>query len=233
MTKRKKLDKNKPLAIFDIDGTIFRSSLLIELTKHLVKSGVFTSDAYDELKRKKLRWLDRQGSYEDYIGKVVEVFQEHLCGVRCSDVHTIVQLVIREQKNRVYVYTRELLKKLRLTHHLIAISGSPMEIVDQFKKAWKFNDVFGTEYEIAKGVYTGGVVSVASNRKKEILNTYTKTHGLSLWRSVGVGDTESDIAFLRMVETPIAFNPNKKLLCEARRCNWIIKVERKDVIYTV
>ncbi|GAI32477.1 unnamed protein product, partial [marine sediment metagenome] len=34
---------------------------------------------------------------------------------------------------------------------------------------------------------------------------------------VGVGDTESDIAFLKMVEKPICFNPNKKLYQYAKR----------------
>jgi phosphoserine phosphatase len=34
-----------------------------------------------------------------------------------------------------------------------------------------------------------------------------------------------------MVETPICFNPNKKLYEYAKRSGWKIVVERKDVIY--
>jgi len=54
---------------------------------------------------------------------------------------------------------------------------------------------------------------------------------LTLKGSVGVGDTESDIAFLKMVEKPICFNPNQKLYQYAKRAGWKIVVERKDVIY--
>jgi phosphoserine phosphatase len=54
---------------------------------------------------------------------------------------------------------------------------------------------------------------------------------LILRGSVGVGDTESDIAFLKFVSRPICFNPNKKLYDHARRAGWEVVVERKDVIY--
>jgi hypothetical protein len=37
--------KNRKLAIFDIDGTVFRSSLLIELTDALVRDGVLPAYA--------------------------------------------------------------------------------------------------------------------------------------------------------------------------------------------
>jgi phosphoserine phosphatase len=48
---------------------------------------------------------------------------------------------------------------------------------------------------------------------------------------VGVGDTESDISFLELVEKPICFNPNKRLYTYAKRNDWKVVVERKDVIY--
>ena len=51
--------------------------------------------------------------------------------------------------------------------------------------------------------------------------------------SVGMGDTLSDVGFLEMVETPIAFNPNRGLFEVARQRGWPIVVERKDVIYNL
>ena len=43
--------------------------------------------------------------------------------------------------------------------------------------------------------------------------------GLTLAGSIGVGDTESDIPFLELVEQPICFNPNAKLYAHAKRRN--------------
>lgn len=69
--------------------------------------------------------------------------------------------------------------------------------------------------------------------KAVILKRAVGKEGLALKGSVGVGDTESDIPFLKMVERPICFNPNKKLYRYAKRKGWPIVVERKDMIYNL
>lgn len=46
-----------------------------------------------------------------------------------------------------------------------------------------------------------------------------------------MGDSEGDISFLKMVERPICFNPNRKLYEYAKKRGWEVIVERKDVIY--
>jgi len=221
------------LAIFDIDGTIFRSSLLIELTDHLVSQGIFPKEAYSEIAKKEQRWLDRQGSYGDYIRQVVVSYAGYLRGVSKEKVQRMSAQVIHEQYNRVYVYTRELISELRKTHRLVAISGSPEEIVKEFQKAWRFHDAFGTEYETKKGLFTGKELSVPSKDKQTFVRRLVEERGFSLLHSVGVGDTEADIGFLRIVSRPIAFNPNRKLLQFAHAKGWEIRVERKDVIYTL
>ena len=56
---------------------------------------------------------------------------------------------------------------------------------------------------------------------------------LTLENSYGVGDTDGDYSFLELVENPICFNPNEKLLRHAKRNKWRVVVERKDVIYEI
>ena len=67
--------------------------------------------------------------------------------------------------------------------------------------------------------------------KSKILQRAVNKENLTLKHSVGVGDTESDISFLKQVAKPICFNPNRKLYNYAKRKHWSIIVERKDVIY--
>jgi len=224
---------HKPIAIFDIDGTIFRSSLLIELTKHLVKSNIFPYSAYKELEAEKLNWLNRKGSYEEYISKVVHVFEKRIRGVSVNKLTQATNQVLEKHKDRVYVYTRDLITRLKKTHTLIAISGSPDMAVQEFKRIWGFSFAYGTQYEHKNGVYNGRINLVASKNKRELLQNFCAEHRVTLARSVGVGDTESDVSFLEMVFRPIAFNPNAKLLRVAKKKHWSIIVERKDVIYTI
>lgn len=225
--------QRRPIAVFDIDGTIFRSSLLIELNAHLVHRGVFPESARTTVERVRAAWLNRMGSYTDYIDRIVQLYAGDIKGKKVADIRRISREVIGEQKHRVYVFTRELIKKLRSTHTLIIISYSPIEAVEAFNRYYTFDVVSGVVYPNAKGIYTGAVALGEAPNKKETLQRIIAEQSFSLQGSVGVGDSETDIAFLEMVDRPIAFNPNKKLYDHARRKQWEIVVERKDVIYTV
>lgn len=223
----------KPLAIFDIDGTIFRSSLLIELTLALVKFGIFPPIVEKEIEGPYIAWLNRQGSYENYIRKVVDVYAKRLKGVAANDIEKASRLVVKEQRSMVYVYTRELIQKLRGKYFLIALSGSPLEIVEAFNTYWKFNWISASQFEVRDGCYTGQVTAKPVLDKKKTLTDFLEAKKRNLKDSIGVGDTETDISFLEMVEKPICFNPNQKLYRMAKRQGWEVIVERKDVVYKI
>lgn len=222
----------KPIAIFDIDGTIFRSSLTIELNNMLIKYGVFPAIVQKEIEEYYTKWLDRKGEYEEYLDKLVSVFDARIKGCLQSDVEKAGRAVIEEQENRVYRYTRDLVQQLRETHTLIAISGSPLEVVRCFAEAWQFDYFAGTEHGVdEEGYYTGDVIKQPTKDKKGLLLSMAKEHGLIMDKSVGVGDTETDVGFLEVVENPICFNPNKKLYEIAQQKEWKVVVERKNVVY--
>ena len=67
--------------------------------------------------------------------------------------------------------------------------------------------------------------------KAKVLQRAVAKEGLTLKDSYGVGDTESDIPLLKLVEHPVCFNPNQKLYTYAKHAGWPIVVERKDVVY--
>lgn len=223
----------KPLAIFDIDGTIFRSSLLIELNWKLIKEGIFPSVVKSRLDKHYFSWIDRRGSYGDYINEVVQIYDKHIKGCKAADIKRLSCFVIQEQKDRVYVYTRDLIKKLRKSHLLAAVSGSPIEIVGEFNRYWKFDYILATKREVKNGIYTGKGKRTPAVDKKSVLLELVKNEGLDFVNSIGVGDTESDIGIFELVEEPICFNPNKNLYEIAKSRGWKIVVERKDVIFIV
>ena len=51
------------MAIFDIDGTVFRSSLLVELVERLIEENVFPEEAKQDFAREYNGWLNRECSY--------------------------------------------------------------------------------------------------------------------------------------------------------------------------
>lgn len=221
----------RPIAIFDIDGTIFRSSLTIELLKRLVSDKVFSPKIMDKVRKSEKKWLNRKGHYDDYVHDVVEAYQKTIVGKKKESIVSASRAVIAEQKYRTYRYTKKLLEDIRGKYFTIGISGSPLEVVIEYNKFLKFDKVYGWEFGIdERGRYTDVVLHVPPKYKKELIVRFVQNHNLSLEKSIGVGDTESDVGFLELVEKAVCFNPNSILANIARRKNWTVVLERKDLV---
>ncbi len=226
----------RKVAIFDVDGTIFRSSLLIQLVDKLIERGAFPTDAHTIYEREHHKWLDREGDYQEYIEAVVRAFQSHLKGVHYGELADAAEELVDEQWKRTYRYTRDLLEELKSKgYFLLAVSHSPKTVLDKFCPKLGFDKVYGTVYEIGpQDLFTGKIIEEhLIHNKANIVKRAVEKENLTLAHSVGVGDTESDIPFLDMVAKPICFNPNAKLYRYAKRVKWNVVVERKDVIYTL
>ncbi|PIQ68437.1 MAG: HAD-IB family hydrolase [Candidatus Taylorbacteria bacterium CG11_big_fil_rev_8_21_14_0_20_46_11] len=224
----------KKVAIFDIDGTIFRSSLLIQIVDRLIEEGIFSRQKSQDFARQRMAWLDRKGGYDDYIQAVVKVFVQNIKGVPYADFSRIAEEVVAEQKDRVYRYTRDLIKDLKKEgYYLLAVSHSPKGVLDHFCRRLGFNKVYGLMYETGPtDRFTGKITEEAFIfNKAAVVQHAVAKEGLTLKGSIGVGDTESDISFLTLVDKAICFNPNAKLFTHAKRNKWQVVVERKDVIY--
>lgn len=225
----------KKLAIFDIDGTIFRKNLHFELIDELSWRGIFSKHARRYLVSAYADWLEHRGTYEDYRKKIVRIYEQELKGCKQKDIIDASKKVANFNKDRTYIFARNLINRLRRQKYsLIAISGSPVEIVNEYNKYLQLDEVFGSVYEIkGKGLYTGKAIFEPVKHKGHLVGQYISEKGITLEESYGMGDTESDIGFLKMVKNPIAFNPNLNLERVAKKNKWKIIVEKKDVIYDI
>lgn len=232
----KKESKQQKIAIFDIDGTIFRKNLHFELINELAWLKVFPQSVRHELTEVYSHWLEHSGTYEEYRKAIVRIYAEHIAGASDVKVREAARIVVPFHAKRTYLFSEALLKDLRAKHyHLLAISGSPIEIVEEYNEHYlHFDRVFGSVYsKNEQGIYTGIAEFEPSRNKGEVLQQYVYEHDLSLEDSYGIGDTESDASFLKMVTYPIAFNPNKNLKAVADTEGWRIVIEKKDVIYEI
>ena len=225
----------KSVAFFDVDGTIFRSSLLIELVEQLVKGEVFPEEAKDMYEASYRRWRNREGSYDDYINDLIEAFLINIKGVHYGAFADIGRQIVALKSKRVYRYTRDLIAELKKQNYfLVAISQSPKTILDEFCEQYGFDKVYGRIYEIGpQDRFTGGVSEehLIKNKANIVKRVFEKHPDLSRENSIAVGDSEGDISLLESVSRPICFNPNQLLYTHAKRNGWEVVVERKDVIY--
>lgn len=226
----------KKVAFFDIDGTVFRSSLLIEVVEACIEQGVFPLRARDAYAQSYEAWMNREGTYDAYMEAIIATFLVHIRGVHYSTFAEVGKRVVELHRKRTYRYTRDLVRDLKgKGYYIVAISQSPKTLLDDFCTSYGFDKVYGRIYEIGpRDLFTGIVTEkdFISDKARVVARVFEK-EGFPQEGSIGVGDTDGDIPLLESVEMPICFNPNRTLFEYAQTKQWPIVVERKDVVYTI
>lgn len=224
---------NKPFAVFDIDGTLIRWQLYHAIVNQLAKSGHVSEQDYAAIRTSRMQWKKRthEQSYKDYEKTVVTAFHNAIKTIDYAIYNAAVDEVLSEHKEQVYTFTRDLIASLKQNDYvLLAISGSQYEIVQKLAEFYGFDDAVGNQYTRANNSFTGTHAHTVE-RKREVLEGLIAQHQLTSGGSVAVGDSESDIPLLEAVDQPIAFNPTKGLMKQARSKRWRIVVERKNTVY--
>ena len=73
-------------AIFDVDGTIFRDSLLLRHMDKCVDYDVFPSMVQEEVKPYFHAWKNRELGYEEYLEHAVRIYTQYLNGKSIDDI---------------------------------------------------------------------------------------------------------------------------------------------------
>lgn len=229
-------------AFFDIDGTLYREGLITEVFKKLIKYEIVDPMKWHaDVKPKYMKWDRRMGDYDDYLLGMIEVYKETVKGLSKSQVEFIAKQVISQKGDRVYTYTRDRIEWHREHgHKIIAISGSPIEIVSEMAKKYCFNDFRGSIYILSEeGKYTGEIVPMwGSMDKEKALYEMTQKYDIDLYASYAYGDTAGDFSMFERVGNPVCINPTRELLKKVLSSNYVrekikIVVERKDVVYSI
>lgn len=223
----------RSFAVFDIDGTIIRWQLYHAIGDALAKKGIIDAAAFETVRAARMNWKRRSGQeqFHEYEATLVKAFDQALPGLDVGVLGEVAAAVFEEYKDQVYTYTRDLIRQLKPQKYLLfAVSGSPDIIVKMLADYYGFDDYAATNYPSKNGRYTG-TKELSLGKKPELLQGLIDKHGARLKDSLAVGDSESDIDMLAMVDQPIAFNPSKQLYSFAKQRQWPIIIERKNVVY--
>lgn len=225
----------KKFAAFDIDGTLFRSGLYREVSYELEKIGVVPKELTDMLMTKHREYRNRMhgNAFEEFEGLLVDSFDSLATKIRISDYEKAVDRVLAKKAENVYVYTRNLIQKLKKEgYFLVAISGSQIELVEPFADKYGFDAWVGQEWERGDEFFTGKITKTHTGKDK-IIRRLMEEYDLTLKDSYAVGDSKGDIGMLELVDHPIAINPTHELYEKAHSEGWPIVVERKHMMYTL
>jgi HAD superfamily hydrolase (TIGR01490 family) len=221
------------IAVFDLDGTVYRDIITFDVAIDLIDYHNFTEER-QRLEEAKHVWKERGSteSYWVYNSTILELFEIILTKVTPQELTESVERVLAQKKSYRYAYTTELIQKLKEEGRvLIAISGSITDMVKPFAELLGFDIIVASDLEIVDGKYTGKRLSQTKAGKAKLLADVVEKHNLTMEDSIAVGDTHRDISMLEVTDHPIAFNPNAALYEEAAKRNWKVVVERKNMVY--
>jgi len=224
---------SQKFAVFDIDGTLFRSGLYREVFYELYKMGVLPNDLTEQTTEKHREWRHRihGNAFEEFERIMVDGLDSYLTKLRIVDYEEAVQRVLDKKAENIYVYTHQLLEQLQKDGYFtIAISGSQEELVEPFARRNHFDAWVGQKWERGGEYFTGNVVKTHTGKDK-IIEALVDKYDLTYTDSYAVGDSNGDSGMLSVVEHPIAFNPTKELLDKAMENGWKIVIERKNISY--
>lgn len=227
-------------AFFDIDGTISREGMISEMFKKMIKYELIdNSKWYNEVEPAFTKWDKRVGDYDAYLQKMVDIYTETVKNTNSFHIAYIAHKVIEQKGERVYTYSRERIKWHKAQGHVvIAISGSPFELVREMSEKYGMDDYRGTVYQVgSNGIYNGEIIPMwdSESKRKAVLEMAEK-YSIDLAASFAYGDTNGDFSMLKLVGKPFVINPTRELLAHIRADEQLkekiaVIVERKDVTY--
>lgn len=224
---------SKKFAVFDIDGTIFHWQFFHELFDELVEAKVINEAIAEPVLEDRKKWRQGLVDWSQYELGLVKALNSGIVGIDKKLLEEISDRIITVQGKVLYHYTRDLLKDLQSKDYTtIVISGSQQTLVERFALEYNIDFALGLDYEFADGKLIA-IKREIYGQKAALLKQLVEQNNLDWTDSYAIGDTSGDSAMLELVDNPIAFNPDAKLLAIAKEKGWKIVVERKSMAYTL
>lgn len=231
--------KKKIAAFFDIDGTIFRDSLMVVHFQKMIEFKIIDISKWrNQLEISQNVWRNRRSDYDEYLEDMTNAYVESLKGASYADIMFTARHVIQNHADEVYRFTRNRIKEHQENGHLVIfISGSPDFLVRHMAKVWKASEYRGSKYKFTNGVFTGEITPMwDSISKQNAINELVEKYNINLENSFAYGDTNGDFTMLKSVGQPYAINPARELFERIKEDDELktkanIIIERKDVIY--
>lgn len=230
----------KVAAFFDIDGTIYREGLIKEVFKKMINYELIEqSKWHKEVRPAFISWDKREGTYDTYLLKMVDAHTEAVQGTNPVHMEYVSKRVVEQKGDRIYTFSRDRINWHKEEgHKVIAISGSPIELVREMSDKYDMDDYRGTIYQLDdEGNYSGEIIPMwDADSKRAAINELIEEYDIDMENSYAYGDTSGDFSMLKMVGNPFAINPTKELINkilenEELKSKINIIVERKDVVY--
>lgn len=214
-----------PDATFDLDGTVFKMTVLEAYTDWLSRERVF-DPLPSEITTAKQQWKNEntEQNYNTHLGQLVRFFIEQVPGKSVSQLGEAARIVANQQRHRRWNVTTTIIEKLRPTHNVVAISLMPEWLMEPFSEDLGFVALMGSTYVTCDGLFTDEAYSI--DKATEYTNA---RQGDVTKLDVHMGDTVGDSSLFALAKRPILFNPSWTLYQQMEGDRPTVITSHKDV----
>jgi len=223
-------------AFFDIDGTLVSGFSGVSFFEFLANKNKFRKKNRDGLVKAVKQYKVSKITYEQLAVIWGQEIASGLKGQKRTEIYGLSSEFWQYVKPKFAVWAKKLISLFN-SHQFntIAISGSPIELLNLYKEKLDFQNVYATTVETKNDIYTGKlIINLVLGKEKEMIvnNVVIKDH-IDLKESFGFGDNEHDRAFLDKVGHPIVISSESSLKHFAKKQGWPIFNFSDDVFEKV
>ena len=209
------------LAIFDLDNTLIGGDSDYLWGKFLCKNGIVNQEIHS---------MEHERYYKDYkagildIGEFLEFQLQSLANTDPQILSERRRLYIDEMIRPVLLdKARKLIADHRQQGHvLLIITATNRFITEPIAELLDIRNLIASEAEIKNGRYTGKPVGIPSYAGGKItrLQSWLEEHEYQPDETWFYSDSHNDLPLLKIVEHPVAVDPDEILKKEAEENGW-------------
>jgi HAD superfamily hydrolase (TIGR01490 family) len=217
-------------AFFDLDRTLMEGSSAFQFGRAAYKAGMMTrrqliSDGWANLR------FRLQGSTDAATQELRDRISESLRGTRVRDMQRLGPDVLARVLPRIYPRMLALAYEHQDAGRRVYIfTAASQELAETLARVLTFDGGVGSQFsKVEDGCYTGeptGLFIYGADKARAI-KRLADEEGIDLAESYAYSDSASDLPMLRAVGHPVAVNPDRELLAEARENGWqVLRFDR-------
>jgi HAD superfamily hydrolase (TIGR01490 family) len=217
-------------AFFDLDRTLMQGSSAFQFGRAAYKAGLLSrrqliSDGWANVR------FRLQGSTDEGTHALRDRISATLAGTRVRDLQRLGPDVLARVLPRIYPRMLTLAYEHQDAGRRVYIfTAASQELAEMLAHVLTFDGGIGSQFSaVEDGFYTGeptGLFIYGADKARAIKRLADR-EGIDLGQSFAYSDSSSDLPMLRAVGHPVAVNPDKELLSEARENGWeVLRFER-------
>lgn len=215
------------LALFDIDGVLYKGHLVFDLVQDLEKKKVI-SGVWKKIQFEIGEYKSGKKNYKETANSMLKAHAKALSGLSYKLLFDHADKHISNHKDKVLGYFFDIFPKLSKKYDIYLVTNNFQFAAEAYAKYIRAKGYLSSIAEVKNGKFTGKVeLSLGGNKGmvKGLIKMYGKEG------SIAFGDSENDADMLKEVEHPFVFEPNDKLEKICKESGW--RIVNRDNAYSV